>query len=170
MRPTVIRPHLGGAPRPWVPAGTGSRRSSPETLQREGAESWHSRLTSALPRRRFGDASWTTRHAQQGHHFPVNRFPNHHGHQPFRPLPAPVGLPPYHLALESVIPLDAKADTLVFHIVGDSVGYLRMEVTATTLKGECYTVPGYTDPAQAQGTLFDSFTLDITTRKVTTNL
>ena len=59
---------------------------------------------------------------QQGHHFPVNRFPDHHGHQPFRPLPAPVGLPPYHIALDSVIPIDAKAGTLVFHMVGDSGG------------------------------------------------
>ncbi|MBV9019543.1 MAG: hypothetical protein JOZ71_02400, partial [Ktedonobacteraceae bacterium] len=34
----------------------------------------------------------------------VQRYHSVHGHQPFRPLPAPTGAPPYHLALANVLP------------------------------------------------------------------
>ncbi len=57
---------------------------------------------------------------QQQHH-------STHGHQPFRPLPAPTGLPPYRLALADVVTppiLQQIADSgrLVFHAVGDTGG------------------------------------------------
>ena len=67
-------------------------------------------------------------------------------------------------------PQGPASDRLSLETFSDQLfGYLRIEVTATALKGEYYTVPGFADPAQAQGTLFDSFTLDITAHKVTTN-
>jgi acid phosphatase type 7 len=50
-----------------------------------------------------------------------------HGHQPFRPLPPPTGMPPYHLALGDVLHSAAidhitAAGKLVFHAVGDTGG------------------------------------------------
>jgi calcineurin-like phosphoesterase family protein len=50
-----------------------------------------------------------------------------HGHQPFRPLPAPTGAPPYHLDLADVLPPDqikaiSDSGRLVFHVVGDTGG------------------------------------------------
>ncbi len=46
--------------------------------------------------------------------------------QPFQPLPTPLGLPPYHYDLESVMPgITAEAEkqgSLVFHCVGDTGG------------------------------------------------
>lgn len=46
--------------------------------------------------------------------------------QPFEPLPTPLGLPPYHYELESVLPgITAQAEeqgSLVFHCVGDTGG------------------------------------------------
>ncbi len=63
--------------------------------------------------------------AQEG--FPLNRLSNARGHQPFRPLPAPVGTPPYHLQLSEVLPPDQiasidNAQRLVLHVVGDTGG------------------------------------------------
>ena len=57
----------------------------------------------------------------------VQRYHSVHGHQPFRPLPAPTGAPPYHLALANVLPPEqiqsiTDAGRLVFHIVGDTGG------------------------------------------------
>jgi len=57
----------------------------------------------------------------------VQRYPSVHGHQPFRPLPAPTGAPPYHLTLASVLPPEqmkaiTEAGRLVFHMVGDTGG------------------------------------------------
>lgn len=48
-----------------------------------------------------------------------------HGHAPFRPLPEPVGMLPYHLDLSTVLPPDQvehMKDGLAFHIVGDTGG------------------------------------------------
>jgi Icc-related predicted phosphoesterase len=57
----------------------------------------------------------------------VQRHPSAHAHQPFRPLPVPTGLPPYHLVLADVLPpgqIEAitNAGRLVFHVVGDTGG------------------------------------------------
>jgi hypothetical protein len=57
----------------------------------------------------------------------VTRDHSIHGHQPFRPLPAPTGTPPYHLALGDVLHGTAidqitAAGKLVFHTVGDTGG------------------------------------------------
>src|ERR1700730_8851663 len=55
----------------------------------------------------------------------VQRQPGTHGHQPFRPLPAPTGQLPYHLSIADVLPPDqvqAITKQLVFHIVGDTGG------------------------------------------------
>jgi len=77
--------------------------------------------TRRVPLRRFHDANPAPDQMQ-----PM-RTHSLHGHQPFRPLPAPTGSPPYHLDLASVLqPADmdaiTKADRLVFHIVGDTGG------------------------------------------------
>jgi hypothetical protein len=48
-----------------------------------------------------------------------------HGHQPFRPLPAPTGRYPYHLDLADVVAsdvLDATKNRLIFHLAGDTGG------------------------------------------------
>jgi acid phosphatase type 7 len=47
--------------------------------------------------------------------------------QPFRPLPLPTGLPPFHLSLDSVLSAEAMATindsgVMVFHAVGDTGG------------------------------------------------
>ena len=47
--------------------------------------------------------------------------------QPFRDLPAPTGLPPFHLSLDAVLSAEAMATinnsgTMVFHAVGDTGG------------------------------------------------
>ncbi len=57
----------------------------------------------------------------------VTRDHSTHGHQPFRPLPPPTGMPPYHLSLNDVLQgptVDAitTAGKLVFHTVGDTGG------------------------------------------------
>ena len=57
----------------------------------------------------------------------VQRHPSAHAHQPFRPLPAPTGLPPYHLSLANVLPAEqmqtiTDVGRLVFHLVGDTGG------------------------------------------------
>src|SRR6266699_5527136 len=57
----------------------------------------------------------------------VQRLHRIHGHQPFRPLPAPTGMPPYRLALTDILPPDeikaiTDAGRLVFHLVGDTGG------------------------------------------------
>jgi len=57
----------------------------------------------------------------------VQRLHSIHGHQPFRPLPAPTGMPPYRLALTDILPPDeikaiTDAGRLVFHLVGDTGG------------------------------------------------
>lgn len=50
-------------------------------------------------------------------------LPSAHGHQPFRPLPAPTGVYPYHLSLADVLPPDKiSASRLVLHMVGDTGG------------------------------------------------
>jgi hypothetical protein len=53
----------------------------------------------------------------------------HHGqsNQPLRPLPAPSGLPPYHLSLDNILPADLMAQIrasgrIVFHVGGDTGG------------------------------------------------
>lgn len=40
----------------------------------------------------------------------LQRHGNIHGHAPFRPLPAPTGLPPYRLDLASILPPDQIKD------------------------------------------------------------
>ena len=50
----------------------------------------------------------------------------------------------------------------------DRFGFLRLDLTATTLKGEYYAVGGFGDPATAQDELIDSFTLDRAAGTVTT--
>lgn len=85
----------------------------------------HHRPAAHLPSRRFGDTGWLSRHPQQGHeghHYPVKRYHETHGHQPFRALPSPTGMLPYRLPLEQVVPIDADATALVFHMVGDTGG------------------------------------------------
>ncbi|HTD40788.1 MAG TPA: metallophosphoesterase [Mucilaginibacter sp.] len=58
---------------------------------------------------------------------PVSKF----GTQRFQPLPQPIGEPPYHIDLETVIPgINAKAlkdGKIVFHTVGDSGGIKHAE-------------------------------------------
>lgn len=61
------------------------------------------------------------------HELRVNRLPSVHANQPFRPLPRPTGLPPYHLSLADVLRPEqmtaiTNAGRLVFHIVGDTGG------------------------------------------------
>jgi hypothetical protein len=58
---------------------------------------------------------------------PLKRTASLHGHQPFRPLPAPTGNQPYHLDLAALLPADqldeiTRAGRLVFHMVGDTGG------------------------------------------------
>jgi hypothetical protein len=48
----------------------------------------------------------------------------------------------------------------------DHHGYMRLEVTAQTLKGEYFTVPRPQESWNAPATLFDSFTLDLASHKV----
>jgi hypothetical protein len=62
-----------------------------------------------------------------GQELQVNRLPSVHANQPFRPLPRPTGMPPYHLALADVLqPAQMRTITnagrLVFHMVGDTGG------------------------------------------------
>lgn len=58
----------------------------------------------------------------------VNRLhTSTHGHQAFRPLPAPTGPLPYHLTLDQVLTADqmtaiTNAGSLIFHLVGDTGG------------------------------------------------
>lgn len=50
---------------------------------------------------------------------------NVHGHAPFRPLPAPMGLPPYRLDLASILPPDQIKEMekgIAFHTTGDTGG------------------------------------------------
>jgi len=62
----------------------------------------------------------------------VTRQHTPHARNQFQPLPAPVGQPPYHLALGDVIPDQIKAiqvaGRLAFHITGDTGGVRRPEV------------------------------------------
>jgi hypothetical protein len=67
--------------------------------------------------RRFDDIVPLTRG------LPISCSHGFHGHQPFRPLPAPTGMPPYHLSLADVLPpeqMAAIAERMVFHMVGDT--------------------------------------------------
>ncbi len=57
----------------------------------------------------------------------VMRMHSSHGHQPFRPLPAPSGAPPYVLQLSEVLPPEmlrtiTTSQRMVFHLVGDTGG------------------------------------------------
>jgi hypothetical protein len=50
-----------------------------------------------------------------------------HTNQPFRPLPPPTGVAPYHLSLDRIVSADAMAEIqqvkrMAFHIVGDTGG------------------------------------------------
>lgn len=77
----------------------------------------------------------------------AQRQPSSYGHQPFRPLPAPTGAPPYHLELAHILPPDeikAITDTgrLVFHIVGDTGGVktpVPQENVARQMELDCNT-------------------------------
>jgi hypothetical protein len=51
----------------------------------------------------------------------------------------------------------------------DQWGYLRLEASADTLKGDYFTVQGLGNPANVQATHFDSFTLNAKVHTVTTN-
>lgn len=53
--------------------------------------------------------------------------PNKNPAQPWRDLPAPTGLPPFHFSLDSVLSAEAivtinDSETMVFHVVGDTGG------------------------------------------------
>ncbi len=69
---------------------------------------------------------------------PLTAF-SHQGSQKFQPLPDPMGRPPYHYDLESVLPgIGAQsdaADRIVLHVVGDTGGIkngeYQTEVAAT---------------------------------------
>lgn len=81
----------------------------------------------AAPRLRAGQARLRpprNRSQIHGGVHPLNSFT--HGTQKFEPLPNPLGQPPYHYDLESVIPgIGQKAQDLgklVFHTVGDTGG------------------------------------------------
>lgn len=50
----------------------------------------------------------------------------------------------------------------------DRFGFLRLDLTADTLKGEYHAVRGFGDPATTQSELLDAFTLDRQTGKVST--
>jgi hypothetical protein len=64
---------------------------------------------------------------------------------------------------------DSGTEQVTFEQYCDSqFGYLRMEVTPTTLSGTYVAVPGFGDPLQAQATTIDAFTLDLTSHTVTT--
>lgn len=59
------------------------------------------------------------------HESRLQRHGSNHGHAPFRPLPAPTGLPPYHLDLATVLPSDkikAMEEGFAFHVTGDTGG------------------------------------------------
>lgn len=55
----------------------------------------------------------------------LQRYGKSHGHAPFRPLPAPTGVPPYHLDLATILSPDQIASMkngMAFHITGDTGG------------------------------------------------
>ena len=59
-----------------------------------------------------------------------------------------------------------ELDVTLDNYCDDHHGYMRLEVTAQTLKGEYFTVPRPQDSWQAAATFFDSFTLDLTTHRL----
>ena len=65
---------------------------------------------------------------------PISKF----GTQRFQPLPPPIGEPPYHIDLESIIPgINAKASAdgkIVFHTVGDTGGIKHPEYQTDVAK------------------------------------
>jgi acid phosphatase type 7 len=72
---------------------------------------------------------WFHRNPLQPSGLQVQRLHSVRGGQPYRPLPAPTGMPPYHLALGDVLPpaamtAIAQAGRMVFHAVGDSGGIM----------------------------------------------
>lgn len=57
----------------------------------------------------------------------INRLHSRISTQPFRPLPAPIGTAPYHVALEEIVPASVMqsilaAKKMVFHTIGDTGG------------------------------------------------
>jgi len=79
----------------------------------------------------------------QAHHGIAPLSPFTHRTQRFQPLPPPLGEPPYHVALDSLVPKiaadAAAAGHLVFHVVGDTGGVKSPDYqrrTAAAMKGD----------------------------------
>jgi hypothetical protein len=61
--------------------------------------------------------------------------------------------PPFVVPTAEDITLEKYCDTLF--------SYFRLEITPSALIGDCFTVPGFQDPAGVMATHFDSFTIDL---------
>jgi len=67
------------------------------------------------------------------------------------------------------IPMPGPDTVTLDKFCDDQWGYLRMEASAGTLKGDYFTVQGLGNPANVQATHFDSFALNVKDHTVTTN-